>query len=601
MATLRGTRNADTLRGHAAADQIFGLAGADTLYGGAGADEIRGGAGADEIRGGAGADQLFGGSGNDHIFGDGGNDLIRGGAGADQIWGGAGADDLGGGGGADQIWGGAGADLIRGDGGADHLFGGAGNDRLFGGTGLDVLTGGPGADRFFFSSADEGRDRITDFNPAEGDSLRLTGALAGASVRMVDDGTNTTVEVRTTAANSFTEFAVLEGHREPIDVWYGDHQQFGDPGEAQRWVNILGTVAPAGLDSLAYTLNGGPEHTLQVGADDRRLVGPGDFNVELDYNQLDPSAADDVVRLIARYDNGDAFTRDVTIDYEGGHHWPTAYSIDWAHVTNLQDAVQVVDGLWSFDASGVRPAVQGYDRVLAIGDSSWDSYEVQLSITMHDLHTVDPRGRDGGDILLGLQWNGHTSSPVGGDVSPHQGWIPSGAFVFNSAAAILHPTEWFPQFNDNQNPIVNQPLQLLEGHTYNFLIDSQRLAADADPSDGIDRVYSLKVWEQGTPQPANFLIHQIMVDQAPHGGIYLNAHYFDVTFGDLTVDPLPPSDEVLPSQNNLTALLDTGLGPAASAPATVASSPASAAPAPATPSHSLTDLVASGDEAAAVV
>ncbi len=245
--------------------------------------------------------------------------------------------------------------------------------------------------------------------------------------------------------------------------------------------------------------------------------------------------------------------------------------------------------------------MQGYDRVLAIGDSSWDSYEVKLSIAMHDLHTVDPRGRDGGGILLGLQWNGHTSSPVGGDVSPHLGWIPSGAFHFNGTNAILHPTEWYPQFNGNQNPLVNQPLPLQEGHTYNFVIDSQRLAADTDPSDGIDRIYSLKVWEQGTQEPANFLIHQTMVDQVAHGGIYLNAHYFDVTFGNLTVEPLPPSDEVLPSQSILTALLDTGLGPASSAPATGASGQASAAPEPVAPSHSLADLVTSGDEAAAAV
>ncbi len=571
MATLRGTPNNDTLRGGGGDDHIFGLAGADILYGAAGGDEIRGA---------AGNDRLFGGSGDDSLFGD---------AGYDQIHGGTGNDWLYGGGAADRLWG---------DAGADHLFGGGGNDWLFGGPGIDVLTGGAGADRFVFTTASQGVDRITDFHPDQGDTLRLTGALAGASVRMVDDGTNTTVKVHSAAANAFTDLAVLEGYREPIDVWYGDHQHFGDPGQAQRWVNVLGTVAPTGLDSLAYTLNGGSETALLVGPNDTRLHGAGDFNIELDYNQLNPSAVDDVVRIIARYDNGDAFTRDVSIDYEGGQHWPAAYSIDWSHVTNLQDVVQVVEGLWSFDASGVRPAEQGYDRVLAIGDLSWDSYEARFSIAMHDLHTVDPRGRDGGGILLGLQWNGHTSDPVGGNASPHLGWIPSGAFLFNGNNVILHPTEWYPARNGNQNPLVNERLQLQEGHTYNFVIDSQRLAADTDPSDGIDRTYGLKVWEQGTQEPANFLIHQTMVDQVAHGGLYLNAHYFDVTFGNLMVKALPPSQEVLPSQS-LTALLENGLGPAAPAPG--ASSQASAAPEPVAPSHSLADLMASGDETAAVV
>ncbi len=580
MATLRGTQVNDTLRGGVGDDHLFGLAGADALYGGAGADEIRGGPGNDQLVGNIGNDQLFGDANNDRLFGGGGNDQLHGGLGNDWLYGGPGAD---------RLWG---------DVGADHLFGGIGNDWLFGGPGPDVLTGGPGPDRFVYSAAGQGLDRITDFHPEQGDTLRLNGALAGASVRMVDDGTSTTVQVRTTAADGYTALALLQGHREPIDVWYGDHQHFGDPGEAQRWVNVLGTVATTGLASLGYTLNGGPEHALAIGADTTRLVGPGDFNVEIDYNQLNPSAVDDVVSLIARYGNGEAFTRDVAIDYQGGHHWPTTYSIDWAQVTDLQAAVQVVDGLWSHDASGVRPAVQGYDRVLAIGDSSWDSYEVKLSIAMHDLHTVDPRGQDGGGILLGLQWNGHTSVPVGGDVSPHLGWIPSGAFLFNGASAILHPTEWFPQFNGNQNPIVNHPLALQEGHTYNFVIDSQRLAADTDPSDGIDRLYSLKVWEQGAAAPTTPQIHQIMVDQVPHGGIYLNAHYFDVTFGNLTVKPLPPSDEVLPGQNSLAAVLAADSEPV---PAGAASGASAANSAHEAVGPSLANLVVSGDEAAAAV
>jgi hemolysin type calcium-binding protein len=540
MATLRGTQNNDTLRGGAGDDHLFGLAGADAL---------------------------FGGGGNDGLSGDAGNDQIHGGAGDDGLSGGPGADRL------------------SGDAGADQLSGGLGNDWLFGGPGNDVLTGGAGADRFVFTAASQGLDQITDYHPEQGDTLGLTGALAGASVRMVDDGASTTVQVRTAAASAFTDLAVLQGHREPIDVWYGDHQHFGDPGEAQRWVNVLGTVAPQGLSSLGYTLNGGAEHALQVGANGTRLVGQGDFNVELDYHQLNPGAVDDVVRLIARYADGEVFSRNVTIDYEAGHQWPANYSIDWAKVSHLQDVVQVVDGLWSFDASGARPAVQGYDRVLAIGDDSWDSYRVQTSIATHDLPTP-------GAVLIGLQWNGHTSNP-GGDVSPHVGWIPSGAFVLNGASANLRPTEWFPENNGNQNPVVREPFPLQEGHSYEISIDSQRLAADTNPSDGIDRLYSVKVWEQGAPEPATPQIHQIMVDQVAHGGIYLNAHQFDVTFGDLKVTALPPSKEVLPDQNGLTALLAAG-----PEPAPAAASPAAAAH-PVGPN--LADLVASGDEAAAAV
>jgi RTX calcium-binding nonapeptide repeat (4 copies) len=544
MATRRGTQGNDTMRGGAGDDHLFGLAGADALYGGAGVDEVRGG---------AGDDMLFGGSGNDTLFGNAGVDQLRGGA------------------------------------GADHLNGGPGADWLFGGPGNDVLTGGPGADRFVFTAAGDGLDRITDFHPEQGDRLQLIGALAGASVRMVDDGTSTTVRVHTAAANGFTDLAVLEGHRAPIDVWYGDHQHFGDPGAAQRWVNVLGTVATAGLGSLSYSLNDGPEHALAVGPNGNRLQGPGDFNVELDYGQLDPSAADDVVHLRASYGNGEVFTRDVTVDYEGGHHWPTSYSIDWAKVTDLQDVVQVVDGLWAFDASGARPAAQGYDRVLTFGDAAWDNYEIGFTFTPHDLSNV----ATGGAIWFGMQWGGHTDNPFGG--SPHLGYVPGATFMLNGPGVLLRPSEFFPDADGDGivlNPAVGRALPIAEEHSYNVLIRNEHVATDHDLSDGLDRTYSLKVWEAGTPEPAGWVIQQTMLDQEPFGSFYLNAHYVDVTFGNVDVTPLPVN-AVLASEDALPALLAAaGSGPPVASAASIGTE--ALAPIP-----SLADLVVSDGQVAA--
>ncbi len=550
MATLRGTPGHDTLRGGVGDDQLFGLAGADVLYGGGGADEIRGG---------AGNDSLLGGSGNDTLLGN------------------------------------AGADQLRGGAGADHLNGGPGADWLLGGPGSDVLTGGAGADRFVFTAAGQGLDRITDFHPEQGDTLRLTGALAGASVRMVDDGTSTTVKVHTAAANAFTDLAVLEGHREPIDVWYGDHQSFGDPGAAQRWVNVLGTVATAGLGSLSYTLDGGPEHALAVGPNGNRLQGPGDFNVELDYRQLDPSAVDDVVTLKATYGNGEIFTRDIAIDYEGGHQWPTSYSIDWAKVTDLQDVVQVVDGLWSFDASGARPAVEGYDRVLTFGDTAWDNYAVRFSFTPHDLSNV----ATGGAIWFGMQWGGHTDNPFGG--SPHVGYVPGATFMLNGPGVLLRPSEFFPDADGDGivlNPAVGRALPIAEEHSYNVLIRNEHVATDHDLSDGLDRTYSLKVWEAGTPEPAGWLIQQTMLDQEPFGAFYLNAHFIDVTFGDVDVIRLP-GNALLASADALPTLLATDSGAAAEAGPAAASESGGASDNGIAPIPALADLVIGGDQVGA--
>jgi Ca2+-binding RTX toxin-like protein len=71
-----------------------------------------------------------------------------------------------------------GNDKLFGLSGNDALNGGFGNDQLAGGKGADQLTGGTGADTFIFG-ANEGTDRVIDFNRAEGDRLRLDDALWG--------------------------------------------------------------------------------------------------------------------------------------------------------------------------------------------------------------------------------------------------------------------------------------------------------------------------------------------------------------------------------------------------------------------------------------
>lgn len=57
--------------------------------------------------------------------------------------------------------------IIRGGFGNDHLSGGPGADTLSGGAGDDILTGGVGSDQFVFGGVDTGRDRLTDFDPAQ--------------------------------------------------------------------------------------------------------------------------------------------------------------------------------------------------------------------------------------------------------------------------------------------------------------------------------------------------------------------------------------------------------------------------------------------------
>ena len=95
-----------------------------------------------------------------------------------------------------------------------------------------------------------------------------------------------------------------------IDVWYGLNQEFGQIGRPQEWVNIVGNVSdPDGADitSLTYSLNGGPPLPLSIGRDNARLEKTGDFNAEID--------ADD---LIPRWHGKDTELR--SADLAGDHH-----------------------------------------------------------------------------------------------------------------------------------------------------------------------------------------------------------------------------------------------------------------------------------------
>lgn len=207
---ITGTNGVDTLVGGAGNDTLFGLDGIDKLIGEDGDDELSGGAGNDWLYGGEGNDTLRGGDGADVLSGSLGNDTAsyegasiaviadltlstgNGGAAAgdilssiENLTGTAFADRLSGGRSANILDGGGGNDQLFGRDGADTLRGGDGNDFLDGGARKDVLTGGAGNDTFFFASAADGGDTITDF--ATGDHIALS--ADGFGIDSIEDFT----------------------------------------------------------------------------------------------------------------------------------------------------------------------------------------------------------------------------------------------------------------------------------------------------------------------------------------------------------------------------------------------------------------------------
>ncbi|MEL6886577.1 MAG: FG-GAP-like repeat-containing protein, partial [Pseudomonadota bacterium] len=406
-------------------------------------------------------------------------------------------------------------------------------------------------------------DLLANDSEPDGDPFSFTGFTQPVNGTIVDNGDGTLTYTPDTGYNgtdSFT-YTITDGELtdtatvnltvgNPIDVWYGLNQNFGSPGVGQVWANILGNV-PGSVTSLTYSLNGGPERALSIGADTRRLHNEGDFNIDIAFAELDGSATDDVITITAQLVDGSTVTRDVTIDYVAGNAWDPNYSIDWGTVTDLQDVVQVVDGTWSWDSNGARPVDLGYDRLLVLGDQGWDNYEVNMTISMHDLQNVDPSGRDGGGLALGMLWNGHTDSPIQ-NFQPKSGWEPGAMFFWEDGVLVNH------SYHDFSEKLSQTSLNLTEGLTYNFTVRVEQVGI-------YDRLYSVKIWEVGTTEPVGWTLQgteTFGLDEAPAtGSFYLNAHYYDVTFGDLSVTEITGSDIVQGTNgNDLLAAVDTGSG-----------------------------------------
>ncbi|ETW13208.1 hypothetical protein ATO8_08351 [Roseivivax marinus] len=383
----------------------------------------------------------------------------------------------------------------------------------------------------------------TSYDPDLEDTLSLVSVGTVSEGTLVDNGDGTFTYTPTPGFDGIAtlDFTVTDGAlqssatatldaRDPIDIWYGDTQSFGTPGEGQRWINILGAVAPNVVD-LGYRLNGGPVRELSIGPDTRRLQEAGDFNIDIDYAELDGSAADDIVTIVATIDTGAVFERDVTVDYVAGDGWDKTYAIDWETVTDIQEVVQVADGTWSWDANGVRPVDLGYDRLLVLGDQGWDNYELNLTITPNDLTNVDPNGRDGGAFAIGMLWDGHTEERFF-DWQPATNYEP-GAGFFYTGRFKSHSYHSFSEVLGIDGMTVQ------EDTTYNVTVRVEQ-------GDLYDRVYSMKVWEAGTPEPVDWTLktyESFSIDEAPAtGSIYLNAHYYDVTFGDLSVTEITGDD-----------------------------------------------------------
>ena len=327
-----------------------------------------------------------------------------------------------------------------------------------------------------------------------------------------------------------------------IDVWYGDTQTFGLLGDPQWAANILGNVSdPDGISSLSYSLNGSPSQPLTVGPDGSRLENSGDFNIELQYDDL--AVGSNSVEIVAIDGAGLQNTRTVIVNYAGPNVWPSDYSIDWSAYSSISDAAQVVDGKWALESDSVRPVEMGYDRLIAFGDDTWQNYEVTAEITVHGLDPLcSQTWCAGGRPLVGIlaRWPGHY---YWGSL-PNDGWYPMGSLVVMS---------WDPNTGSSRLEAFKGsvgsigPIDLTA--TLSFGVP-HTLKVRAETVAGAQR-YSAKIWRSDQPEPTPWnLVLDEPLSATSSGSAMLVAHHVDVSFGDVSVTALgapSPGDTTPPS------------------------------------------------------
>ncbi len=303
-----------------------------------------------------------------------------------------------------------------------------------------------------------------------------------------------------------------------VRVWYGNTQFFGSLGHPQRYVNILGRAH--GATSLRYSLNGGPETPLSLGPDGVRLSRQGDFNVDLATQDLLNGA--NTLELVAV--GPDSTTHQVVdFSYDANTTWPLPYAVDWAQLVDdeeIQTVAQVVDGRWTLVGETVRTAEPGYDRLIAVGDSTWTDYEVTVPFQMHS--TTSDMG-----VGLVFRWNGHTDEPISCE-QPKCGWEPLGSILWYRTGRLEIYGNWGIKLD-------RQPRSLTAGTLYWL---KARVQTDSQGS-----WYRAKVWADVDPEPAAWDLtgEQPTFSDPGHGSFMLVAHQADISFGSVTA-ALPPSN-----------------------------------------------------------
>ena len=315
-----------------------------------------------------------------------------------------------------------------------------------------------------------------------------------------------------------------------ITLWYDTVQHFGTPGNTQRWINLLGTVqSQTGIQWLSYRLNQAGSRLLSRGSDGRRLARSGDFNVEIHRDSLQVGENQVVITAI---DSAGATTDQlVTVHYTDQNTWPLPYSVVWDQEDTLQRAVQITDGHWKRVPGGIRTVAPYYDRVLAVGDSSWRNYEVTTTVIFHEFAPPRPGPPTFGvsHAAIATRWPGHDRDTQ----QPHVKWFPLGATAEFRLTDGLDSCRW--RIFDGERLYVEDTSQIRS-----IALETRYHMKHRVQNVGDTTLYQVKLWSDGQSEPPVWSLEarEAAVGNETSGSALLLAHNTDVTFGDIYVVPV---------------------------------------------------------------
>ena len=352
-------------------------------------------------------------------------------------------------------------------------------------------------------------------------SLKATPTTAGPTTTTTAAPTTTT----TVAPNPAPSAPV-------IDVWDGLVRNIGAAGVPQRFVNILGNVSDNGtVARLTARVNDGSTRVMRLGPGDRRLARAGDFNVDILVADL-RTGANQIV-LDATDNDGNTSRTIVTVNFTPANPQPQA-RVNWSRLNGVDDAGLVVDGKWTFTNGGIRTEEAGYDRIIAIGDLDWESYEVTTTVT---LHGFTPDGFDspsnGPGVGLFAHWSGHTNNPAGTD--PLVGFLPDadGNVAFGALAWV----RWIEN-SRTQARILGPDARVKVTTPYTWNVgETQNIRMQVVGGD--NPTYRWRIWRDGIAEPTAWQTLSLTGVTSGQGSVGLIAHEADATFGDVVITPLP--------------------------------------------------------------